>query len=117
MECFKSFFLKRVIYLNRNSWFYLMGEDATLEKRKESLKRLFFGKKYLQYVLLAILMIWGFIIRIKPLPNLIDITTGKYIPSDPDAMLFLRYAHEVLAHGSLSAVDVMRYYPFGYTQI
>ncbi len=94
-----------------------MGEDATLEKRKESLKRLFFGKKYLQYVLLAILMIWGFIIRIKPLPNLIDITTGKYIPSDPDAMLFLRYAHEVLAHGSLSAVDVMRYYPFGYTQI
>jgi asparagine N-glycosylation enzyme membrane subunit Stt3 len=45
---------------------------------------------------------------------LIDVTTGKYMPSDPDAIGILRYVRYVLENGSLMDIDLMRYFPYGY---
>ena len=94
-----------------------MGGSEVLDQRKEKLKKLLVDKSYFPYVVLGFLMVVGYLIRIKPLKNLIDSTTGQYIPLALDPFVFLRYAKEVLANGSLAAVDTMRYVPTGYEQI
>ncbi len=73
-------------------------------------------KKYSVAILTAII---GFasILRLQILPNLIDATTGKYIPADPDALSFLRYVKEIVENGSLPAVDMLRYFPQGYSNL
>ena len=94
-----------------------MGEDnSELEKRKEkALNFLRDYKNYIQYAILAVIIWIGYKIRIQNLSLLKDITTGKYIPADPDAMGFLRYVLYVLEHGKIMAVDTLRYYPLGFT--
>ncbi|MEK6841203.1 MAG: STT3 domain-containing protein, partial [Nanoarchaeota archaeon] len=56
-----------------------------------------------------------FVLRLQNLPYLIDITTKLYIPADPDAMAFMRYAKYILEHGKLMSIDYLRYYPYGFS--
>ncbi|MBS3160455.1 glycosyltransferase family 39 protein [Candidatus Woesearchaeota archaeon] len=58
---------------------------------------------------------FSFILRLQNLPFLIDITTNMYIPADPDAMAFMRYAKYILEHGSIMGIDPLRYYPYGFS--
>ena len=75
---------------------------------------LFFFRKWAWGVLLNIVA-WGFIIRVQNLPLLKDVSTGNWIPTDLDPYAFLRYARYILEHGELMQVDMLRYYPLGFT--
>ena len=91
-------------------------ESVELERRKE--KAIIFLKKYkdyIQYIILAAIIWLSYFIRTRNIPLLKDITTGKYIPADPDALGILRYVYYIVEHGKLMAVDTLRYYPFGFT--
>lgn len=77
---------------------------------------LIFFNKY-SAAILATIIGFSSILRLQILPNLIDVTTGKYIPADPDALSFLRYVTEVVNTGTLPAVDVLRYFPQGYNNL
>ena len=94
-----------------------MGEDnSELEKRKEkAIKFLKDYKNYIQYLILAAIIWLSYKIRTANLPFLKDVTTGKYIPADPDALGILRYVIYVLEHGKLMAIDTLRYHPLGFT--
>ena len=96
-----------------------MGEDnSELEKRKEKvIKFLKDYKNYIQYIILGIIIWLSYRIRTLNLPLLKDITTGKFIPADPDALGFLRYVTYLLEHGKLMAIDTLRYYPIGFTGV
>ena len=90
--------------------------NSELEKRKEKvIKFLKDYATYIPYLILAVIIWISYKIRVQNLPLLKDITTGKYIPADPDAMGFLRYVLYVLEHGKIMAVDTLRYYPLGFT--
>tara|TARA_Y100000310_G_scaffold344360_1_gene456732 strand:- start:6712 stop:9342 length:2631 start_codon:yes stop_codon:yes gene_type:complete len=91
-----------------------MSGGEILEQRKNRLKALLRKSSYYPYLVLSFLVVLGYFIRTRNLKHLIDSTTGKYIPVALDPFVFLRYAKEILANGSLSAVDAMRYFPFGY---
>ena len=94
-----------------------MGENnSEIEKRKEKIIKFLKGySSHIQYLILAVIIWIGYRIRIQNIPFLKDVTTGKYIPADPDAMGFLRYVLYVLEHGKIMAVDTLRYYPLGFT--
>ena len=93
-------------------------ENIELEKRKEKAINFIKNyKNYIQYVILTVIIWLSYKIRTQNLPFLKDITTGKYIPADPDAMGFLRYVIYLLEHGKLMTIDTLRYYPIGFTGI
>ena len=102
-----------------------MGD--VLEERKKKLleffksengeRNYFSGKNLAIYSLLGVILLIGYLIRIRNLPLLRDVTTGKFIPADLDAFAFLRYAKYVLEHGNLMNIDYMRYYPWGYPNL
>lgn len=90
--------------------------DATfnkeeLQRRKDELFSSLGKKKdYLVYVLLAVIAYVGYWIRTLNLPLL------QYrLPVELDSFAFLRYAQYILEHGQLMAVDMMRYYPLGFS--
>ncbi len=74
---------------------------------------LFLFKKPIWALLLNII-VFSFIIRIQNLDFLIDVTTNKYIPADPDAMAFLRYAQYINENGKIMSIDMLRYFPYGF---
>lgn len=88
-----------------------------LEKRKEKALDFFKKNSKWYWFVLAFIAWLGYFIRTRNLPLLIDITTGKYIPADPDAMVFMRYVLDIVEHGSLMTIDWMRYYPLGYSNM
>ena len=94
-----------------------MGENnSEIEKRKEKVVKFLKGySSHIQYLILAVIIWISYKIRIQNIPFLKDVTTGKYIPADPDAMGFLRYVLYVLEHGKIMAFDPLRYYPLGFT--
>ena len=102
-----------------------MGD--VLEERKKKLleffksengeRNYFSGKNLAIYSLLGVILLIGYLIRIRNLWLLKDITTGKFIPADLDAFAFLRYAKYVLEHDNLMNIDYMRYYPWGYPNL
>jgi len=93
-----------------------MEDNPELEKRKEKVINIIKNySSYVQYIILAAIIWLSYKIRTQNVPLLKDITTGKYIPADPDAMGFLRYVLYVLEHGKLMTVDTLRYYPLGFT--
>ena len=98
---------------------FLLKKDEIIDGiKKSSLYQWLKEKKNYIIVLLLAFIAWlGFYIRMKSLPRLIDATTGGYIPSDPDAIGILRYVEYVVEHGSLMAVDFMRYYPTGFANL
>ncbi len=93
--------------------------DQELEKRKEKLSKLFKfkgnTKSWIGYVLLAIIIWFGYFIRTKNLGLLIDRTTNKFIPLALDPHVVLRYSKFVAENGYLMAHDALRYFPLGYT--
>ncbi len=88
--------------------------DIAEERKKKLLLLAKQNNNYIIYVLLAVVIWFGYSIRTKNLGNLIDQTTGQYIPMALDPFIILRYAEQVLEHGSLMAVDTLRYFPIGY---
>ncbi|MDP3728627.1 MAG: STT3 domain-containing protein [bacterium] len=92
-----------------------MGEEI-LEERKNKILAYFKGNPFVfVYVILALIAAFGFYIRTRSLNLLIDVTTGDYMPSDPDAIGILRYVRYVVENGQLMAVDTMRYFPSGFS--
>ena len=91
-------------------------ESAELEKRKAKvLKFLKHHQNYIQYIILVAILWLSYFIRTRNIPVLRDITTGKLMPADPDAVGILRYVYYILEHGKIMAVDMLRYYPLGFT--
>ena len=90
--------------------------EETIEKREKRIIS-FLGKKkeYLIYLALAFLVWLGYYIRTRNVASLVDVTTGKYIPADPDALAFLRYATYLFENGHFMIADTLRYYPLGFT--
>lgn len=92
--------------------------DSEIEKRKsEILKAAKKYKDWIVYIILGAIIFLGTYIRTRNLGLLKDVTTGKYLPADPDAIGFLRYVEYLLDHGKLMVVDTLRYHPFGYNNI
>jgi len=92
-----------------------LGEDNLIKERKEKIVK-FFKTRYnwITYVLLGIIAWISVNIRTRNLPLLKDITTGGWtLGPDLDPFLFLRWAKYIVEHGSLFAVDTMRYVPLG----
>ena len=72
-------------------------------------------EKWAFYPLLAWIVYLATYIRTRNLPGLRDVTTGQWtLGPDLDPFLFLRWAKQIVQHGSLSAIDAMRYVPLGF---
>jgi len=90
--------------------------EETIEKREKKIISFLEKKKeYLIYLVLAFIVWLGYYIRTRNISLLTDATTGKYIPADPDAIGFLRYATYLFENGHFMAVDTLRYYPLNFT--
>ncbi len=95
-----------------------MSEPGVLKRRKEKILQILkYYKEDFGFLGLLVLIIVGFKIRISNLSYLKDAATGRYIPGDPDAAAFLRYAKYILENGKLMDIDLMRYYPLGYSNL
>ena len=60
-------------------------------------------------ILLAIIILIAVDIRMSPVPNLVDTTTGRALPSALDPFYFLRVSEHILDGGTLNETDNMRY--------
>ena len=95
-----------------------MDENKEIKKRKEKFYSFLKQKKnWLSYINIIIIIWIGYNIRIKNLPLLKDITTGKYIPIALDPFAFMRYVIYLLEHGKLMTLDLMRNFPLGYNNL
>jgi len=86
-----------------------------IEDRKARIFTILKKADWVYYGLLAAIIWFGYYVRTRNLSLLVDVITGKHLPADPDALLFLRYAEYILEHGKLMALDTLRYYPNGYS--
>ena len=87
--------------------------EEIIDKRKE--KTLDFLKKSWAYLILAIIIWIGVRVRSLNLSKLRDVTTNSWtLGPDLDPFLFLRWAKEIVANGSLAAIDYMRNVPLGF---
>src|SRR3989344_3088195 len=92
------------------------SEISSVEKRQEKIMS-FVKKKinYISYIILALILWLSVYIRTSNLSKLKDITTGGWtLGPDLDPFLFLRWAKYIVEHGSLFAIDKMRYVPLGF---
>lgn len=93
-----------------------LKNEELIQRRKEKIVQ--FIKKdssSISYVLLAIITFIAVKIRTANLPRLRDITTGDWtLGPDLDPFLFLRWAKYIVDHGTLMAIDTMRYVPLGF---
>ena len=101
-------------YINQvESINHLMDE---LEKRKEEvlgkLKKITEKPTYLIYTILGVIIAVGIYIRTRNL----GIIQWQF-PVDPDSYAFLRYAKYVAENGHLMDIDMLRYYPLGWTNL
>lgn len=93
-------------------------QENTLEERKKRIVASLHQRKGLLASAALAFVLWiGFFIRTRNLPLLMDATTNTFVPADPDAFAFLRYARYVLEHGSLMVHDTLRYFPNGYNPV
>lgn len=97
-----------------------IGSEEIIERRKKKIVG-FFKTRYswISYIVLALIVWMAVRIRTLNLPGLKDVTTGTWtLGPDLDPFLFLRYAKEIVASGSLFAatngIDMMRYVPLGF---
>ena len=93
------------------------SSETIIKERKE--KFLIFLKKHqnwLYYIgLIAIVIFGGIYLRTLNISHLKDVTTNSLtLAPDLDPFLFLRWAKYIAEHGSLMAVDTMRFVPLGY---
>lgn len=94
----------------------VVKEEKIIEQRKKRILE-FIKVKYawISYVILAIIVFLAVRIRTLNLPRLRDITTGAWtLGPDLDPFLFLRWAKDIVLHGSLMSHDAMRYIPLGF---
>ncbi|MEK6885623.1 MAG: STT3 domain-containing protein, partial [Nanoarchaeota archaeon] len=100
-----------------------MEEDKLIEQRKEKVVNFFRNNpSWIFYIILIILILFAINIRTQPMtdhgngqPGLWDITTNDWtLGPDLDPFLFLRYAKEIIAHGSLPTMDELRRVPLGF---
>ncbi len=90
-------------------------KDDLEERKKKAMHFLKKKKDWMVYLILAFITYIAIYIRILNIPKLKDVTTGTWtLGPDLDPFLFLRWAKYIVAHGSLMAVDMMRYSPIGY---
>lgn len=91
-------------------------DEAVMQKRKEDLVAfLKTNYSWIAYAFLAIIVYITVKIRTSNLAGLKDITTGTWtLGPDLDPFFFLRWAKYIVEHGSLMAVDTMRYVPLGF---
>lgn len=91
--------------------------ETEKETEKENiLNVLKMNSKILVYVaLIAIIIYAGIYVRTLNMGGLIDVSTNSMtLAPDLDPYLYLRWAKEVVANGSIAQVDTMRYVPLGY---
>ena len=94
-----------------------MDEDV-LTKRREGFIKYFKSQPYLLiYIALGLIAWFGYSIRTRNLGLLYDVTTGDYIPVALDPFVFLRYVEDIVANGTLMAVDTLRYFPEGFSRL
>mgnify|MGYP001592944099 FL=1 len=88
-------------------------EEKLIEERKAKVVQFVKLKKsWFVYVLLALLVWFAIWIRTLNIDGLKDVTTGSFtLGPDLDPFLFLRWAKEIVASGSLADIDPMRYVP------
>jgi len=99
-------------------------KNESIEKRKQQISSLIKRRyNYVLYILLLIIIWINIKIRTFPMkirpetgnPGLWDITTNSWtLGPDLDPFLFLRWAKEIIATGTLSIHDSMRYVPVGF---
>ncbi|VVB80304.1 Dolichyl-phosphooligosaccharide-protein glycotransferase [uncultured archaeon] len=91
-------------------------ESEVLEKRKKKVFNFLKSKStWIYSILLAAVIFLGVWIRTLNISKLKDITTGAWtLGPDLDPFLFLRWAKDIVANGTLFAIDHMRYVPLGY---
>lgn len=105
-----------------------MTEETELKPEKEKKIWEFIKGKFqwLVYLVLAVILYINIKIRSLPMqinpatgkPGLWDITRDNWtLGPDLDPFLFLRWAKEIVANGSLPAVDYMRYSPLGHSSL
>ena len=87
-----------------------------LDRRKEKVINFMKEKKdWAYYLILSFIVFISVYIRTRNIPKLKDITTGTWtLGPDLDPFLFLRWAKDIVKHGSLMTFDAMRYVPLGY---
>jgi len=95
------------------------SEDRDLlDKRKEKALDFFKNKKsWFMYLVLAVIAYLGYFLRTRNIGYLTDVTTGQYIPLALDPFAFLKYVEYIFENGSLMATDMMRYFPWGYSNM
>src|SRR3989338_11142347 len=93
-----------------------MENNEEFNRRKEKVLNLLkSGPSKLFYLILALIIFIGLYIRTSNLSGLRDITTvSSTLGPDLDPFLFLRWAEYIVSHGSLYAIDTMRYVPLGF---
>ena len=92
------------------------SEEEIFQERKENLVKFIKEKKdWIYYLILSFIVLISFYIRILNVSKLKDITTKTWtLGPDLDPFLFLRWAQEIIEHGTLPIWDYMRYVPLGY---
>ncbi|MSS74080.1 hypothetical protein EXS72_00365 [Candidatus Pacearchaeota archaeon] len=89
------------------------SSDNLIRERREKVLNFVKAKaSWIVYIFLALIVWLAVWIRTRNLPGLRDVTTGGWtLGPDLDPFLFLRYAKYIVEHGSLFAIDTMRYVP------
>ena len=101
----------RIIPLPAPFVFVVLGVAAGISAALFAWKK----ERFAFYPLLAWIVYLATYIRTRNLPGLRDVTTGQWtLGPDLDPFLFLRWAKDIVQHGSLPAIDVMRYVPLGF---
>ena len=92
------------------------SEQEIFQERKEKVVKFLKEKKdWAVYLVLSFIVLVSFYIRTRNINKLKDITTNTWtLGPDLDPFLFLRWAQDIVAQGSLPLWDYMRYVPFGY---
>lgn len=97
-----------------------------IEREKKILNYIKSKFQWVAYFFLAIIIWINIKIRIIPMqinpqtgkPGLWDLTRDNWtLGPDLDPFLFLRWAKEIVANGSLAAIDYMRYSPLGHSSL
>src|SRR3989344_5485270 len=92
------------------------NSDNVLMERQQKITQ-FIKKKiaWITYLILAAIVWLAVWIRTRNVPGLKDVTTSDWtLGPDLDPFLFLRWAKYIVEHGTLFAVDMMRYAPKGF---
>ncbi|MEA3329248.1 MAG: STT3 domain-containing protein [Nanoarchaeota archaeon] len=95
------------------------NSEQIIRERKEKIVNFFKrSPNWIFYLILAGIAWLSVRIRTINIPGLKDISTGTWtLGPDLDPFLFLRWAKYMVEHGSLFAMDTLRYVPLGYDTV